>query len=550
LNEWNRDTIEAACRAFVPGFDPWKNAEGYHFDHDEAQRIIDFAHQFCTFTNSKWAGRRFECQAWQVAFLATLFGWRSDIDNTRRFRKCLLFCAKKQGKTELAAVVANFLLFCDGEPAPEVVSAAGSSDQATKIFKAAAAMIRANRDLSARSEVLVRSIRHKSNGGTYKVLHSNAGTLHGGNLHGVLIDETFVVDAELIDALETSIRARRQPLILFSTTAGDDPASVAGELYHYACGVRDGLIADPTFLPVVYEVPQDADISNPEVWRLAAPSIDVTVPMSEYQKDYREALQVPRKMIIFRQFSLNQWQHQSKAWLPLEQWQACGQPFKLEDLKGCKAALGIDLSSVCDTTAVVAAIEHDGKVYLWPEVFLPGDNAAEGAIRRAKQDRAPYALWVSQGHLHATQGNAVDFYAVEKRIHALCDLLDVVEIQADAAGQQMLLTRLLDAGLPVVTTRQGWSLAPAVREFERAVITKELAQPLNPCFSWQVSCAATKSDDQDNHWIVKGRSRGRVDAVVSACMAINGLRFGKGREGGAGDSDNFYEKNPSLILLD
>jgi phage terminase large subunit-like protein len=548
LTTWERDNIEQACRTLIPRFDPWRNSAGFHFDHAEAQRVIDFTHEFCTFTNSKWAGQKFVLLAWQVAFLACLFGWRSDADNTRRFRKALLFIAKKMGKTELAAVVANYLLFCDGEPAPEVISAAGSSDQATKIFQAAAKMIRANAHLNTRAEVLVRSIRHLTNGGGYKVLHSNSSTLHGGNLHGVLIDELFVVAADLVDALETSTRSRTQPLVLFTTTAGDDPESVAGEIYNYGCGVRDGLIDDPTFLPAIFEVPADADIANEENWKLAAPSLGVTVPLSEYRKDYKEALQISRKMSVFRQFGLNQWVHAAKAWLALPQWQSCGQKFTLEDIRGCRAALGIDLSSTTDTTAVVAAVEKEGKTFIWPEIFIPADSTVEGALRRQKQDRAPYKLWVEQGHLHATDGNAVDYYAVEKRINAFCDILDVQEIQADGAGQQMLLSRLVGAGRNVVTTRQGWSLAPATREVERCVITKELIHPLNPCFSWQISCAAIKTDDQENCWVVKGRSRGRVDAAVAMNMAMNGLKFGKASSAGA--STNYYENNPKLILLD
>src|SRR5688572_3948006 len=106
--------IEDAARRLIPGFDPWACCEGYHFDRAQAKRIIDFATEICTFTNAEWAGLRVVLQHWQVGFLANLFGWRSTLDASRRFRKALLFCAKKQGKTELAAIVANYLLFCDG----------------------------------------------------------------------------------------------------------------------------------------------------------------------------------------------------------------------------------------------------------------------------------------------------------------------------------------------------------------------------------------------------------------------------------------------------
>jgi phage terminase large subunit-like protein len=522
--EWTADNIEAACRTLIPGYNPWACGDEFYFDHAEAKRVIEFAHECCTFTNSKWAGQPVILQAWQVAFLCNLLAWKRR-DGTRRYRKALLFIAKKAGKTELAAIVANFLLFCDGEPAPEIVSAAGNAEQATRVFNAAAVMVRNEPELSNRAEVLTRTIRHRENGGTYKVINSESRTKHGGNLHAALIDELFVSSAELVDALETSTRARSHPLILFTTTAGDDQETIAGEVHHYATQIRDGIIKDDEFLPVIFEAPKDADPGDPAAWRAAQPNLNITVPESEYAKDFREAQKVPRKMTIFRQFSLNQWVNTARAWLGLEQWKACGRSFDIEQFKGCRAALGIDLSSTVDTTAVVAAIEKDNKVFIWPSIFIPADSTIEGALRRQKKDRAPYIQWVKQGFITATEGSAVDYYVVEKRIHELCALLNVVEIQADGAGQQMLLSRLVGDGYPVQTVRQGYSLSPATKEVERMVITGELVHPNNPAFSFQISSAAIKEDDQLNAWVVKGRSTGRVDAVVSMNMAINALKF-------------------------
>lgn len=525
MSRWTEDMIEEACRTLVPGYNPWACGDGFHFDRAEAKRVIDFAEECCTFTNSKWAGLPVRLQPWQVAFLACLLAWKRS-DGTRRYRKALLFVAKKAGKTELAAIVANYLLFCDGEPTPEIVSAAGNAEQATRVFNAAASMVRAEPELANRAEVLTRSIRHVENGGTYKVINAAAKTKHGGSPHGCLIDELFVMDAALVDALETSTRARRQPLILFTTTAGDNPETIAGEVYDYATKIRDGVITDDEFLPVVFEAPKDADPGDRSAWLAAQPNLNVTVPESEYVKDFREAQKVPRKMTIFRQFSLNQWVNTARAWLGLEQWKACGESFDIERFKGCRAALGIDLSSCQDTTAVVAAIEHEQRVFIWPRIFIPEDSTIEGALRRQKRDRAPYQLWAREGHIHTTPGNAVDYFSVEKYIHELCAHLNVFEVAADGNHQQMLLTRLVDGGYPVKTVRQGWSLSPATKEVERMVLTKELVHPSNPAFSYQVSSAAVKTDDQDNCWVVKGRSTGRVDAVVSMNMAINALRCG------------------------
>lgn len=520
---WTDEKILHACRTCIPGYDPWKCGAEFYFDIAEARRVIEFATECCTFTNSEWAGQRVVLTEWQVAFLATLFGWKRP-DGTRRYRKALLFIAKKAGKTELAAIVANYLLFCDGEPSPEIVSAAGNAEQATKVFNAASKMVTNEPELERRAEVLTRSIRHLTNGGTYKVINAAAKTKHGGNLHAALVDELFVMDAELVDALETSTRARRQPLILFTTTAGDNPESIAGEVWDYASKIRDGVHTDDEFLPVIFEAPKDADPGDPATWRLAQPNLGVTVAESEYAKDYAAALKVPRKMATFRQFSLNQWTESAAAWISLEDWRQCGETFDLASLKGSRATMGIDLSSTTDTTAITTCIEHGGKLYVWADIFIPEDNA-EGRFIRQRRDRAPYMTWIKQGFIRATPGNTVDYAAVENRILELSAMFDLTEVQADPYNASGLLERLIRAGLKVVTVRQGWSLAQATKEVERLTLARQLVHPNNPAFTYQVSSAAVKQDDRENQWITKARSAARVDAAVAMVMSVNAFRF-------------------------
>lgn len=543
---WSAENLEAACRSLIPGYDPWKNSEGFRFDVQLALRAVSFIEDCCTFSTARWRGQPMLLQPYQAAIVGNLFGWVRP-DGIRRYRQCLLFTARKSGKTELAAAIANFLLFCDGEPAPEIVSAAGNAEQAEKVFNAAAAMVAAEPAMSSRSVVYKRAIDVPHTGGNYKVINSEAKTKHGGNLHAALIDELHVhSDADLVDVLLTSMKARTQPLTLFTTTAGQDPETIAGEVYTYGCGVRDGLIADPEFLPVIFEAPKDSDITDPAVWKMAQPNLGVTVPVEEYQRELLKAQQVPRYMHTFRQLLLNQWVESSTAWLALEDWKKCGAKYTLDDLKGKRAVLGIDLSSTTDTTAVVAAVEDGDIIRIVPFIFIPKDNA-EGRIKRQKRDKAGYLAWIKAGHITATEGNVVDYQVVEDKIVELSKVLNVIEVQADPYNASGLLERLQKAGLTVTTVKQGWSLGQATKETERLILCGKLAHPDNPAFSWQVTGASLKVDPQENCWVTKGGSTRRVDACVAMVMALNGLRFGLGRA--APVDDHYYSRHPELIVL-
>jgi phage terminase large subunit-like protein len=100
------------------------------------------------------------------------------------------------------------------------------------------------------------------------VLSADADTKHGGNSHLALIDELHVQpNRDLVDVLQTSMaRANRpQPLLVHITTADFDRESICNEKHDYACKVRDGIIVDEAFLPVIYEVARRR-LDDEEVW--------------------------------------------------------------------------------------------------------------------------------------------------------------------------------------------------------------------------------------------------------------------------------------------
>jgi phage terminase large subunit-like protein len=48
-------------------------------------------------------------------------------------------------------------------------------------------------------------------------------------------------------------------------------------MHEYASKVRDGIVPDQRFLPVIYEATLDDDWTDERVWNRANPNIDVSV---------------------------------------------------------------------------------------------------------------------------------------------------------------------------------------------------------------------------------------------------------------------------------
>ena len=283
----------------LPGYDPLAQSEGFTFDYKAARKAIAFFETELVHIKGVRAGKPFLLEPWQRGLIGCLFGWK-DANGLRRYRETFLFVARKNGKTCLAAGLIVYLLFEDAEPGSEIYGCASEYSQASLVFHHARGMVARNPSLAARSKTYTgqaRSIQLSEEEGwsTYRVGTSKPGSLHGANSAAYVIDELHALpDSELVDVLETSTGAREQPLaILISTSDYEREGSPCNAKHDYACKVRDGIIDDSTFLPVVFEASIEDDWTAPEVWRKANPHLGISVKLDQLRAECLRAQQTP-----------------------------------------------------------------------------------------------------------------------------------------------------------------------------------------------------------------------------------------------------------------
>jgi hypothetical protein len=86
----------------------------YRFDPALADRACDWFPRFCSHAKGAHAGARFDLLDYQRALiLRPIFGWVRE-DGTRRFRKAYIEIPKKNGKTQLVAGLALYMLLEGG----------------------------------------------------------------------------------------------------------------------------------------------------------------------------------------------------------------------------------------------------------------------------------------------------------------------------------------------------------------------------------------------------------------------------------------------------
>lgn len=498
-------------------------AKGSHYDEARADHAVNFI-QCLKHTKGKWAGRPFILMPWQEQIIRDLFGIVK-ADGNRQFRTAYIEIPKKNGKSELAAAVALYLLFGDGEASPEVYGAAADRQQAGIVFDVAKVMTEMNPALTKRSKILGASkkILNNHNNGFYQVLSAEVGTKHGLNVSGLVFDELHTQpNRNLYDVLtKGSGDAREQPLYFLITTAGNDINSICYEVHQKAKDILDGRKHDPQFYPVIYGAEMDDDWTDPKVWKKANPSLGETIQLESVKAACKEAQDNPAEENVYRQLRLNQWVKQAVRWMPIDKWDICSFPVDERLLEGRVCYGGLDLSSTTDITAFVLVFppeDDDGKYELLPYFWLPEDTLD----LRVKRDHVPYDTWEKQGYIMTTEGNVIHYGFIESFIEELGTRFNIREIAFDRWGAVQMVQNLEGMGFTVVPFGQGFaSMSPPTKELLKLVLEHKIAHGGNPVLRWMMDNIVVRTDPAGNIKADKAKSTEKIDGCIATIMALD-----------------------------
>jgi len=505
----------------INGYDPYANTGGCKYDDVAAEHAVTFIQKLCCHTKGKDAGRPLILSDWQADSTRTLFGWKRP-DGTRRYREAGIWVPRKNGKTTWLAGIGVYLLAGDGEAGAEVYSAASNKDQASIMHGIACSMVRRSQVLSDAIEVRksINRLNYPSGDSFYRAIPCEAPSAHGFNPHGILSDEISEWDHNARDfwaALTTGLGSRTQPLTLTISTAGYDRESLAYEQFDYGKKVRDGLINDPYFLPVMYYAEEDDDWTSVETWKKANPNYGVSVIPAFLEEQCRKAKELPSRENDFRQRHLNQWTEQETRFIQMDRWKLCQGVYPTLDNMPCFG--GIDLSSTVDLTAFVLVFPIGGKYYVKAWHFIP----EYGAKKREDRDRVPYRLWRDQGHINTTPGERIDYSFVRQVINEAAQDYDIKSIAFDPYNAHKLVAELEDDGHEMVKFQQtALNFNSPTKNLEKHILEGSLVHDDNPVMTWQASNLAVLTDSNGNIKPVKPKheSAARIDGMVAMLMAL------------------------------
>ncbi|TWB19199.1 terminase large subunit [Nitrospirillum bahiense] len=493
------------------------------------QRAVDFL-RVLRHPKSTLPKRAFQLYNFQERLVRRIYGPRHP-DGRRIVRNVVMLLPRGGRKTSLGAGLG--LLHTIGPervPGGLALFAASDREQARIGFEEASGICREDGRIANKLRFIDyrHRIEHPKSGASLRAISCDAARQHGTTPTFALVDELHAwPKRDLWDVIRTGLTKVPGSLCVVITTAGRGQQNVAHDLIDYARRVARGDIDDPGTLPVLFETAADADWRDEALWYRANPGLVHGFPDIEGLRQLaREAENRPADREAFRQLHLNVWlDHSTDPFVEMGVYDQGAEPLDLDELEREPCWLGVDLSSNSDLTVVVACWRVGDGYAVLPHFFCPKDNL------RLRQDRdgVPYVRWAEEGLIEPTPGNVVDFRAVEDCIRDLYDKFDVQGIGLDPHLARNTINNLMEDGLPAVEVRQGWvTMAPAIKDLERAIIGRQFQHGGHPVLRWCFDNIQVETDRAGNRLFSKGKARERIDGAAACATAVALAMHGEG----------------------
>lgn len=489
------------------------------FNAKAANRAIMFIETFCRHHEGELAPQLIRLELWQKALISVLFGMM-DASGSRLFREAFVVIARKNGKTLLAAAIAAYCAFLDGEYGGRIYFVAPRLEQANLCYSAFVQIINKEPELSAMAKRRRTDIYIEDNNTSAKPLAFNAKKSDGLNISLCVADEVASWQGDqgikYYEVLRSSFGSRKQPLLISISTASYISDGVYDELMKRSTAILMGSSTEKRLAPFLYIIDDAEKWNDINELQKSNPNLGVSVSVDYLLEEIAIAEGSLSKRLEFLTKYCNVKQNSSTAWLPYEVVDAaCGEELHLEQFAHSYCVGGLDLSQTTDLTAAAVVIEKEGELYAFCHFWMPA-NRIETATA---EDGIPYELYRRQGFLSLSGENYVDYEDCFRWFAELVEKYEILPLKVgyDRYSAQYLIQEMEAYGFHMDSVFQGTNLSPVVRELEGIIKDGKLHIGNNTLLKVHLLNTALKYETETQRVKpVKLGNRTRMDG----CMAL------------------------------
>ncbi|HBE8530555.1 TPA: terminase large subunit [Clostridioides difficile] len=494
----------------------------YYFNVEKANKILDFAETLIIAEGEEETPVVLE--GFQIFILGSLNGWVNKINNHRRFRNSYVQLGRQNGKSFLNGILATFYGNFSGYNYGQIYCTATKMDQAKIVFREIMKFINADKDLQELFKIkeYESTIECKLTKSTIKALGKDTKSIDGFRpLLGIVDEYHAHKDNQMYKLLEGGTRRMKECLISVITTAGFEINCPCYELYEYCCNLLIGLYTNEKQFVYITQMDKDDDIWNYENWIKANPlvckdkeNLENLISVGKTAKDIGG-----NDLRDFLVKGLNNWMQLSdNQYILVDDWKKCATNKTLEDFRGYKCNIGLDLSSGGDLTSLALIFVFmdgkDKKYFIHSHSFIPKMRVEE----HIKTDRVPYDLWIKKGLLTVTEtigGIKTDYKYILRYLNdIICKYdLKVEQIGYDPRNADTFLVDLEEIGDCVEIYQSARSLNDATEDFRLEIKAGNIEyNKENELLTWSIINAKVVYNGEFIK-IDKNKSHQRIDPI-------------------------------------
>ena len=509
------------CKRFLNDLERQKYSDfRWRFDIEKAYRPIDFKERFMV--PIKGDRERMDLLPWQHYTTGNIYGWVDKKTSLRRFREVLEIVARGNGKTTDLAGNALYAASKDGERGADAFLLANAKEQSKILFNEVSNNVTLNRVLGKHFRVTVAAIYYDKTNSKIQHRASDSRKLDGLNPHLAIFDEIHEFrDFKLINVIKRPMKKRRQPLVIYITSLGNQLDGPLMRLYELA----EDILTTPEairesvrdrFFTFICEIDDASEIEKPECWIKANPSLGELLSIEDLIEEWERVRLVPDEKSDFINKQLNVFTNIDElSFLDYETIKKNSGVLDTELLRGRDCYAGYDASTSEDFTA--AHLEFpldDGSCFMMSHSWIPEKKV------RQNNEKLDFHSLREQGCLTIIPGDYIKAEYVRNWFLEKSKIYNIRSGGYDPAYSYGIVEDLRMEGIRFEAVRQGaLTQADPLKNLKERYLDGKVISNNDPMLSWYVNNVKLVLDRNGNRVPSKQNRFRKIDGFAAMLNA-------------------------------